>query len=113
MHKKLEDFKKQFDAIPKGSGIAETILFKRTAFQHESEVRLIFQELIPQNKDIFQFDFYPHLIFDQITFDPHMGKNTYVALSTFLKEEIVFGGKVFQSSLYKKPKEYLNKESKK
>lgn len=112
LYKKLEGFKRKFDSKPKGSGIAETILFKRSAFQHESEVRLIYQELLPSNKDIFQFDFYPDLIIDQITFDPRMGENTYKAFSKYLREDIDFRGKILQSSLYKNPKEYLRKKSK-
>ncbi len=110
MYKKLQLFKTQFDSKPKGSGLAETILFKRTAFQHECEVRLIYQELFPYEKEIFQFDFYPDLIFDQITFDPRMGKNTYKALSTYLRENFNFNGKVMQSSLYGKPEKIFKKK---
>lgn len=108
IYKKLNHFKEQFDKVPKGSGLADTLLFKRTAFQHESEIRLIYHDPIPNddNEHKFEFECYPYSIFDQVTFDPRMGINTYKALSTHLIEKLEFKGIIRQSTLYKIPKKF-------
>ena len=104
INKKLDNFKKNFNKNPIGSGLADTLLFKRTAFEYEKEIRLISHEPIPNNQDYYKYDFYPHLVIDQVTFDPRMGENAYKSFSSYFKDMTQFKGKVRKSSLYKIPK---------
>lgn len=86
-----------------GSGIAESLLYKREAFLHENEVRLIYfgQDWLCK-EDIFKFDIKPTELFDVLLFDPK--------INPYLKEEyesqIIKKGKFkFEhSSLYEAPK---------
>ena len=86
-----------------GSGIAESLLYKRKAFQHENEVRLIYlgQDGLCQ-EDIFKFDIEPTELFDVLLFDPRI--NPY--LKKAYKSQILKKGKFeFRySSLYEAPK---------
>ena len=86
-----------------GSGIAESLLYKRKAFQHENEVRLIYlgQDGLRQ-EDIFKFDIEPTELFDVLLFDPRI--NPY--LKKAYKSQILKKGKFEfrRSSLYEAPK---------
>ena len=87
-----------------GSGIAESLLYKRNEFAHEREMRLIYSgEDGKCNSDIYPFAIEPNEAFDRLTFDPRMDaelRNAY--LLAF--EEKGYEGKVTTSTLYKSPK---------
>jgi hypothetical protein len=60
-----------------GSGLAESLLYKRREFSHEKEVRLIhIGEDGKCSSDIFKFEINPNLLFDRILFDPRMDEST-------------------------------------
>ncbi|HGM7716014.1 TPA: DUF2971 domain-containing protein [Serratia marcescens] len=59
-----------------GSGIAESLLYKRTEFKHENEIRLIYSgDDNISVSDIFQFNIDPAKLLDRVLFDPRMEKN--------------------------------------
>ena len=83
-----------------GWGQASTFFFKRTAFRHEKEVRLIYNSQNNNQSDSFKLDINPTDLFDEIVFDPRMVETEYIAR----KNEVVswgFNKKVMQSGLYK------------
>ncbi|MBH5328062.1 DUF2971 domain-containing protein [Eikenella sp. S3360] len=86
-----------------GSGIAESLLYKREAFQHEDEIRLIYfgRDKLCQY-DTFKFDINPIELFDILLFDPRI--NPY--LKKAYKDHIIKKGrfKFRRSSLYEAPK---------
>jgi len=88
-----------------GSGVAESLLYKRKEFRHEKEVRLIYTE---GNGAIYSFDIDPNIMFDEIVFDPRVDKHLFSAYKTAVIAK-GFPGKVTQSILYRPPKELLIK----
>ncbi|UPL22433.1 DUF2971 domain-containing protein [Alcaligenes faecalis] len=58
-----------------GAGIAESLLYKRRAFLHEREVRLICSVGSVLVEDFLSFDVDFNVIFDRILFDPRMDSN--------------------------------------
>lgn len=86
-----------------GSGIAESLLYKRKEFTHEREIRLIYSgEDGKCHSDIYPFSVEPNEVFDRLTFDPRMDaelKNAY----RLAFEEKGYQGRVTTSTLYKPP----------
>ena len=83
-----------------GWGQASTFFFKRVAFRHEKEVRLIYNSQGDNQFDIFKFDINPNELFDEIVFDPRMTETTFQEQ----KSKIVgwgFDKGIIQSGLYK------------
>ncbi|EKS7794454.1 DUF2971 domain-containing protein [Edwardsiella piscicida] len=86
-----------------GSGIAESLLYKRTAFKHENEIRLIYS--VDDNtsiSDIFQFHINPSDLLDNVLFDPRMDENLRSAYILAIKDKGC-NIQVKRSSLYKAP----------
>jgi hypothetical protein len=90
-----------------GRGQAMTLFLKRKEFEHEAEVRLLYQF----NKDgcsdqrpekIWQFAIDPNALFDDVLFDPRMDNVTFQAESQRL-HTLGFAKPVKQSTLYKLP----------
>ena len=84
-------------------GQAKSLLFKREAFRHEQEIRLIY--LDPHNIGV--NDFYSYQInlsefIEQITFDPRMEKKVY---NTYLSivNKYGYSGDIGKSTLYDLP----------
>ncbi|WP_316801462.1 DUF2971 domain-containing protein [Pedobacter frigidisoli] len=82
-----------------GWGQASSFYFKRWAFKHENEVRLIFRD---DNNvdDLIHFDIDPIELFDEIVLDPRMSTDDV----NYTKRELRSWGyqkKVMQSGLYK------------
>jgi len=86
-----------------GSGVAESLLYKRREFSHEKEVRIVYTE---GSGAIHPFSIDPHTIFDEVVFDPRVDKHLYGAYKTAVVAK-GFPGRVAQSVLYKPPKELL------
>ncbi len=83
-----------------GWGQASTFFFKRVAFKHEKEVRLIYNSQNDNQSDYFKFDIDPVQLFDEIVFDPRMT----TALYETQKQQVRnwgFNKSIIQSGLYK------------
>jgi hypothetical protein len=83
-----------------GWGQASTFFFKRVAFRHEKEVRLIYNSQNDNQFDTFKFDINPIDIFDEIVFDPRMAETDYQDQ----KNKVIdwgFDKSIIQSGLYK------------
>lgn len=86
-----------------GSGIAESLLYKRTAFKHENEIRLIYSgDYNACVSDIFQFDIDPTTLLDKVLFDPRMEKNLKQAYVLAIRKKGC-RTKVKRSTLYDVP----------
>ena len=90
-----------------GKGQAMTLFLKRKEFDHEAEVRLLYQF----NKDgcseqrpevVWQFAIDPNGLFDDVLFDPRMDDATFLAESQRLRA-LGFPNPIKQSTLYKLP----------
>ncbi len=85
-------------------GQARSLLFKRNAFKHEKEVRLIY--LDPHNKsdsNVYLYPCDPLTLIDRITFDPRMSPRLFKIYRDHLKA-IGYKGPVIQSGLYRPPR---------
>lgn len=86
-----------------GSGIAESLLYKRKEFAHEREVRLIYSG--PDGKclsDTYPFVIDPNDLFERLTFDPRMDIELKRAYQLAFKRKN-YQGKVTASALYMPP----------
>ncbi|MFB0688324.1 DUF2971 domain-containing protein [Proteus mirabilis] len=71
-----------------GSGIAESLLYKRVEFEHENEVRLIYiGDDNSTDSDIFQFEINPAELLDTVLFDPRMEKNLRQAYALAIEDK--------------------------
>ena len=73
-----------------GWGQAHALLIKRTEFEHEREVRLLFNDLRENSRGratalVFAFAIDPETLFDEITLDPRLELNAANALWVRLK----------------------------
>jgi hypothetical protein len=65
-----------------GQGSVQTLLVKRTEFKHENEVRLIYSansETDDTTKNIYQYDFNPNNILDELLFDPRFDDGIFAS----------------------------------
>lgn len=86
-----------------GSGVAESLLYKRREFAHEREVRLIYSGPDGQcSSDIYPFTIEPNDAFERLTFDPRMDPELRAAYRLAFKQK-GYTGKVTTSTLYKPP----------
>lgn len=85
-----------------GWGQASTFYFKRWAFRHENEVRLMYNgnNDTTANGNVFKFDFDPTLLIDEIVFDPRMESDDYESKKA-LTQSWGFHKRIIQSGLYK------------
>ena len=92
-------------ANPSGCGIAASLLYKRTEFSHEQEIRLIYsslQSLSESDPDIHQVEFNPFELIDELVLDPRMDDR----IADTCKASITatgFPGSITQSALYRAP----------
>lgn len=82
-----------------GHGQASTFYFKRKAFKHENEIRIMYNS-DNSLSDIFQYDINPYELFDQIVFDPRMSLDDFSTHKQTLKN-LGFEKSIIQSGLYK------------
>ena len=88
---------------PDGSGIAESLLYKRREFAHEREIRLIYSgEDGKCLSDIYPFAISPNDVFEKLTFDPRMDPELRKAYRLAFEEK-GYTGKVTTSTLYNPP----------
>lgn len=87
-----------------GSGIAESLLYKRLEFEHENEIRLIYSgDDNAVSSDIFQFKVDPAELLDVVLFDPRMEKNLMQAYTLAIKDKGC-EAEIKVSTLYDAPK---------
>lgn len=98
----LKDKKRMSDKVFDQTGWeqASTFFFKRIAFKHEQEVRVIFNSQFNKPYDTHKIDIDPFSLFDKIVFDPRMEKNEYEIRKQQVKDR-GYKNSVYQSSLYK------------
>lgn len=85
-----------------GRGQASTFFFKRVAFKHENEIRLIYNSQQYSNNELYKFRVNPFELIEEITFDPRSNKDFYDTA----KMQLVnagFQGKIIRSGLYEIP----------
>lgn len=86
-----------------GSGIAESLLYKRREFAHEREIRLIYSGQDGEcRSDIYPFAISPNDVFEKLTFDPRMDPELRKAYRLAFKGK-GYLGKVTTSTLYNPP----------
>ncbi len=107
----IEDLIKDANAITNivldatAVGNAETLLIKRDAFSHESEVRLIYRadKKYDLTEKLYRFDIDPNALLDEVILDPRLAPQEYDAR----RQEIQtwgFQNSIRQSSLYLPPR---------
>ncbi len=83
-----------------GSGIAESLIYKRKEFKHEKEVRLLYTE---NSERFHQFKIDPYELFDEIVFDPRINKHLFDSYQSSLKRK-GYQKSIRQSVMYQVPK---------
>jgi hypothetical protein len=84
---------------PNGSGIAESLMYKRREFSHEREIRLVYSG---QSADVHAFTIDPNGLFDEVVFDPRMDIELYEAYKAAVRKK-GFTNRIDQSVLYRPP----------
>jgi hypothetical protein len=88
------------DALSDGQLRADLVLLKRSAFQHESEIRLIYIETrdVPV-RSMVNVPIDPNHIFEEVTFDPRLAEFERCERET-LARKLGYTGRFGQSALY-------------
>ena len=86
-----------------GEDAAKSLLYKRTEFKHEREVRLIYT-MNSTTGNIHNFNIDPNDIFDEVVFDPRMNDHIYQAYNEAIKSK-GYKKSVRKSVMYQLPKE--------
>ncbi len=84
-----------------GSGIAESLIYKRIEFKHEKEVRLLYTE---NSERFHQYEIDPYDLFDEIVFDPRINEHLFASYQSSLKNK-GYKKSIRQSVMYQVPKE--------
>ena len=85
-----------------GVGHAQTLLFKRIAFKHENEVRLIYNSYNQFNHTKIGFEIDPYELIDDIVFDPRIEYKLFKSYKDKLVK-IGFKKRIVRSNLYRIP----------
>jgi len=85
-----------------GIGVAKSLLFKRITFDHEKEVRLIYNSFGKFKSDLYKFEVNPFELIDDIAFDPRMEYKEFKKHKTKLTS-IGFEKRIVKSKLYHIP----------
>lgn len=93
----------QFDISP--IRIAKSLLFKRRAFKHESEVRLIYfgDAKSFDGKGLYRYTVDPHDMITQIMADPNRDRRKWKADRMAIKVATGFCGEIKRSKIYDPP----------
>lgn len=86
-----------------GAGQAQTLLFKRSAFKHENEIRLIFNSQDKEKSDLYRYPIDPLGLIDDIVFDPRIDYKEFAKYKKDL-QKIGFKNRIIKSILYQAPK---------
>lgn len=90
-----------------GGGIAESLLFKRRAFMHENELRIIHMTSNILRDDFIYMPINPFELIDDIVFDPRMDYDKFRAYKRRLRK-LGFKERIVKSNLYRVPKIEFN-----
>lgn len=85
-----------------GRGQASTFFFKRTAFKHENEIRLIYNSQRHMPNELYKFNINPLELIEEITFDPRSDIDFYNESKMKLRD-LGFTGNIARSELYEIP----------
>ncbi|WP_298936870.1 DUF2971 domain-containing protein [uncultured Ruegeria sp.] len=87
--------------------VANSLLAKRKAFEHEKEVRIIFFEggqTVHEN-GVYKYPLDPHAVFDQVMLDPRMSTEEYARFKEDIVKKTGFDKTRIKRSLIYKPPE--------
>lgn len=83
---------------------AASLLFKRSEFEHEAEIRLIYLNLDREYIDnLFHYAIDPGDLFDEIQFDPRISDELFDVFRYFLDSRLGYRKPVTKSALYQVP----------
>jgi hypothetical protein len=84
---------------------ARSLLLKRRAFKHESEVRLLHFGSAKDHdeKGLYRYAVDPHTMITQIMADPNRNRVDWLAHKQQIKAETGFAGKIERSKIYDPP----------
>lgn len=91
----------------------DILFIKRMEFDHEKELRIVFEHYDPKlswngiEDSIFTYNFNFNDIVDSVVFDPRMPKSLFQAYGKYLSDK-GFSGQIKQSGLYSLPKFNFN-----
>jgi len=102
-----KDMREKFENInifsTDGSGIAESLLYKRKEFSHEREVRIIYSGKDGEcESDIFEFQIDVSKTIDRVLFDPRMSEDLRKSYIEAIKS-LGYKSEIKRSSLYDPP----------
>jgi hypothetical protein len=100
---KLEDKLWLLDEAALPRGRANTLLFKRTEFSHENEVRLLYLYPNQTTDDVFSYPIDPLKLFDSIQFDPRISDELFGVYKHYLETKVGFKRTIDKSKLYQLP----------
>lgn len=83
----------------------KTLLYKRKAFEHEKEIRLIYQgnkEFDDLSRRVYKYDIDPPSLLDELVFDPRFNEEEYTVYEKHFRSE-GFEKLISKSTLYEPP----------
>ena len=86
--------------------IFRSLLFKRKAFKHENEIRLLYCELNEDKsaeRDVYKYEIDPNELISQIMIDPRLSVAEARDIKQAIKDTLKFKGEVKRSMLYAAP----------
>jgi hypothetical protein len=91
-------------AFPEAHGHADSVLFKRRAFEHEAEVRLIYVDMARRfvQQDHLCITFAPENVFDEVVFEPRLAPFERLERAALAEELGYPTDRIRQSMLYQK-----------
>jgi hypothetical protein len=97
--------KENLEKNPETKTVAEAMLLKRTAFQHEKEVRIIHLTADSNAKDdLYYFSIDPHKVIQSILVDPRASDVRFKTIKRYFSKVCSYKGSINQSQLYKLPR---------
>jgi hypothetical protein len=86
-----------------------SLLLKRRAFRHESEVRLLFDEWDEEsvNNNLYSYKVSPHELICQIMIDPRRTYSEFKNIRTIIRKLTGYNGEIKRSLLYSLPKDLI------
>jgi hypothetical protein len=99
------------DPFSRPEALAQSLLVKRAAFQHEREVRLLYFERsnVKHADGLYRCAIDPHDLIDQIMVDPRLSVDKANRLKGQIKKRTGFQGDIKRSLLYAPPSGFVVK----
>jgi len=105
-----------YDDRIENENLFRSLLVKRKAFQHESEIRLLYCDLIDKiegrdgdndNSGLFSYTINPHELIEQFMLDSRLDASEAKNLKSELRKLTGFEGEIKRSLLYAAPEEVI------